>query len=133
MENLVDKYYKQVLESNSPSNKLLEFFCELYNKQINRTDLNLFKELVKLFGRERVFFGIVRLNLYYSYVRDGKAIGRLLRNIIAKNAEKKEETLRIYSPDLTEQVTEAIQKRNSLEPLEELSISKLSEDEHARE
>jgi hypothetical protein len=122
MENIADKYYKRGIETDEPASELLNFYCAIYNKHINRTDLAMFKELVKMFGRIRVYAGLIELSLYYSHIQDGRALSKLLRRIVAEMTKREQKASSIYSPDLSEQVEKEIEIKDALVPLSELSI-----------
>ena len=86
MENLADIYYKELLESENSSLVLMKFFCMLYGQDENRTDISLFSDLVKTYGKLRVFQAL--LDMSYSIAKNEKSINYLreaLKRALAKN------------------------------------------------
>lgn len=88
MENISNFYYDELIKAEIPEHVLTNFYCELFSKAQDKTTMLTFRELVKLFGRERVHFGIVELGISYSYIKDGARLFKLLRRIVAETHRK---------------------------------------------
>ncbi len=84
MENIANIYYDELLDAENPAYVLTNFYCELFSKVPDKTIMLSFRELVKLFGRESVHFGVVEIGISYSHIKDGTRLFKLLRRIIAE-------------------------------------------------
>lgn len=72
-ENITNDYYKRLVLTKNPGYVLNEMYSEIFETQLTDTNTIMFSRLVKLYGRENVFFallditniqGLVHNNLY---------------------------------------------------------------------
>ena len=61
MENLLELFYKKVMNSEKPAFVINEFYSKLFNLEITTENSILFAKLINVFGRERVFFAVMDL------------------------------------------------------------------------
>ena len=59
MENIAEYYFEQLHNSTSPGVVLAKLFCQLFDKEINKSDFVTFGRLVKLYGRFITYFAIL--------------------------------------------------------------------------
>ncbi len=73
VENLSDKYWNQLHKSQEPMRVLHSFYMELFDKEFSRKDVALFNKLLRIYGREEIFYTILDIhdmkkpNLYSPY------------------------------------------------------------------
>lgn len=87
-ENLIDFYYTTLHKEKNPGLHLARFFWELLSIEPNKGDISIFNKLIKIYGRDRVFYALIDLaeapnldiNKYYG----------LLVWFIKRNIEQKE-------------------------------------------
>lgn len=60
-ENSAEFYYEKLVNSTNPGLVLAQFFGNVFNRQISRTDVILFNRLLKIYGRFVVYFTILDL------------------------------------------------------------------------
>jgi hypothetical protein len=77
-EQTIDEFRRELLSSENPEKVLAKFYWKLQSTLENKDDINLFRELVELFGRAEVFFLILDVVGYYGkeieHSRDKKKI-----------------------------------------------------------
>lgn len=106
-ENLIDKYREQLYESKKPHVTIVAFFCELYNvkKPIDKKYYGWFGRLVKIYGREPVFYALA--DMYSMDNVDHTDALPLLTYLTKKRVEKKHKIQEgTYIEDLTDDVEE---------------------------
>jgi len=59
VENLTAYYYEKIGNTNNPGTELAKFFCELFERQVTKSEIILFNKLVKAFGRYTTYFAII--------------------------------------------------------------------------
>jgi len=110
-ENIVELYYKRVMESENPANDLMRFYCEVLGKQPNSLDIPMFREMITLFGRFNTYIGIVDLAASYSGKNKFSSanVPAYLRKIIY-NTIKRNLTAQTQSKDLSDYVNRSKQE-----------------------
>lgn len=108
MENLSELFYKKVMNSEKPAFALNEFYSKLFNLQITMENTILFAKLIKLFGRERVFFAVMDLTTIPNLRHDN--IYGLLFSICKNNFVEKGD---YDSPDLSHLIEDIKKSKES--------------------
>jgi len=60
-ENLIDLYYEKLYKEDKPGNTLTSFFCELFEQGRDRKLYMTFNKLLRLYGRDIIFFAITEI------------------------------------------------------------------------
>lgn len=59
MENIAEEFYAKLTDNNNPGLLLATFFSIMFNEDLKVDNIKLFNRLIKIYGRESVFFSIL--------------------------------------------------------------------------
>jgi hypothetical protein len=59
MENSADFYYEKLTKSLTPGSVVAALYCSTYSKEVGRSEIIMFNKLIKMFGRNIVFFSVI--------------------------------------------------------------------------
>lgn len=129
MENLAEIYYEKLKSSTSPAYTLLLFCSELFDITPDRSGLIIFKDLIKLFGRDITFYSIIDLRMGYNKVKSITGVESLLKRIVANRYERKLKQVQTKSTDMTTYIEERIELTRTKKVVSVPSLWKKEEDE----
>ncbi len=116
VENLSDKYWNQLHKSSEPMRVLHSFYMELFQKEYSRKDVRMFNKLLRIYGREEIFYTI--LDVYDMRKPDLYNPYPLFATIIKNRIKKKRGSEGLASSkDLTGEIRK---KRKAVEKQKEI-------------
>ncbi len=108
-EDIVDHYFNSLKDSKHPGFLLTKFYCELFGISLSQYLVPQMEKLVRLYGRENVFFSILEISSNDNLNHD--RIYNLLNFICKKRFEF---SLNSTTKNLSTLVDETTQRINKL-------------------
>lgn len=99
-ENIAGFYLEQLKSCTNPGAVLVKFYSAVFEKEFNKDLIGHFTQIVRLYGRENVFFAI--LDIADNETLNHDTIYRLIAHIAKRRLEEKDygEVHRNLSKDL---------------------------------
>lgn len=117
MENVSEFFYEKLKDSKNPGVVLAQFYAEILERESGRSEIIMLNKLIKVFGRNSVFFAIMNL-INVQNLGEGFPYG-LIFTICKSSLERKSNTevdiaiSKNLSKDV-EKIREAIDKTKSV-------------------
>jgi hypothetical protein len=86
-ENLADFYFQKLYTEKNVGLLLARFYCEAFDLQINKSIIITFNKLLKMYGRETIFFSI--MDMYDMENINHDKIYPLITYLCKRRMEKK--------------------------------------------
>lgn len=101
MENISEEYFNLIKDSTKPHVVLVEFYCKVFNVNYSNDLFSDIGRLVKLYGRDKVFFSILDMSVM-SDIKDKNKPYPLLNHFCMKYFDNLYHTQKIIDIDLLE-------------------------------
>jgi hypothetical protein len=104
MDNLADTYYTKVKDSKNPALELTQIYCDFLDTSRSISIKKMFQRLVRLYGSERTFIGLLALFARYETLPANiNRINYYLHGILSRKLEQEYRyNNQAYSPSLME-------------------------------
>jgi hypothetical protein len=119
-ENLAEFYFRDLYTTNTPVRNLTGFLCSVLNKKAERGDYSRIGRLVKMYGREAVFFTI--LDVYDFAEKVDENYYPLLVSMCKKRLKRKyDQQIRPEYQDFDSLLKSLERKRKKIEKTRKIS------------